>query len=293
MTPSTFKFDAHRAFLTYPQSNFDAARLHEFLDGLAGVLWARIANESHESGEPHVHAVLQFGRRFQSRNCRVFDFEGRHPNVQPVRDVRRALDYVTKEGHYTDFGTVPSFDKKRSVAELRELAAGDEGDYLQACAESGLQYCYAKRFRELVWRDKQSSVPDSYVGDLAWETPVLALYEPQRNLSTVLVGPAGCGKSAWAKRMANKPALFVTHIDTLREFDPTYHKSIIFDDMSFAHMPLQAQIHIVDNFDSRQIHCRYGLAKIPAGTQKFFTCNEHPFKDHAAIARRIYLINLY
>lgn len=288
-----FKFDAHRAFLTYPNTSFEHDQLHEFLNNLAGVLWARICSETHASGEPHVHAVVQFKGRFQSRNERIFDFQERHPNIQPVRDVRRALEYVTKDGHFTDYGSIPSFDKKRTVAELRELAAGDEGDYFQACAEAKLQYCYAKHFRELVWRDKTNCIPDSYVGDLAWETPLLALYEPQPNLSTVIVGPAGCGKSAWAKRMANKPALFVSHIDTLREFDPSYHKSIIFDDMSFEHQPLQSQIHIVDCFDARQIHCRYGIAKIPAGTQKFFTCNEEPFKQHAAIARRIYMINLY
>lgn len=290
---SSFKFDAHRAFLTYPQSDFDINGLHQFLDGLAGVLWARIARETHESGEPHVHAVVQFKRRFQSKTPRIFDYEGRHPNIQSVRDVRRSLEYVTKEGEYTDFGSVPTFDKKRTVAELRDLAAGDEGEYLQACAEAKLQYCYAKRFRELVWRDKTSCIPADYTGDPLWETPLLALYEPESGKSTVLVGPAGCGKSAWAKRMAAKPALFVTHIDTLREFDSTYHQSIIFDDMAFKHLPLQAQIHLVDCYDARQIHCRYGVAKIPAMTQKFFTCNEEPFVEHEAIARRVYKINLY
>lgn len=288
-----FKFDAHRAFLTYAQSSIDHARLHQFLDELAGVLWARIATESHESGEPHVHAVVHFKGRFQSKNERIFDFETRHPNIQPVRDVRRALEYVTKEGQFTDFGNVPTFDKKRTVRELRDLAAGDEGDYLQACAESGLQYCYAKRFRELVWRDKTNCIADDYIGDINWETPLLALHDKQPGLSTVIIGPAGCGKSAWAKRVANKPALFVSHIDTLREFDASYHKSIIFDDMAFKHLPLQAQIHLVDCYDARQIHCRYGCAKIPAMTEKIFTCNEDPFVDHAAISRRIYKIDLY
>lgn len=290
---ASFKFDAHRAFLTYAQSDFDLNGLHQFLDGLAGVLWARLCRETHETGEPHVHAVVQFRRRFQSRSASIFDFEGRHPNIQSVRDVRRSLEYVTKEGNYVDFGAVPTFDKKRTVAELRELAGGPEGDYLQACAESGLQYCYAKRFRELSWRDETTAIGEDYVPDLAWESPLLALHEPQDGLSTVLVGPAGCGKSAWAKRHARKPALFVTHIDTLREFDPTYHKSIIFDDMAFKHLPLQPQIHIVDQFDSRQIHCRYGVAKIPKMTQKFFTCNEEPFVDHDGIRRRIYKIDLF
>lgn len=39
-----------------------------------------------------------------------------------------------------------------------------------------------------------------------------------------VVGPAGCGKTTWAKASAPKPALFVSHIDQLKLFKPNYHK---------------------------------------------------------------------
>lgn len=109
----------------------------------------------------------------------------------------------------------------------------------------------------------------------------------------MLVGPTGCGKTVWALRFSPKPSLLVRHIDRLRDFDKEIHKSIIFDDMVFKHIPVQGQIHLVDNYLPADIHCRYTTALIPAGTAKIFTCNERPFEDHPAINRRIryYSIN--
>jgi len=104
--------------------------------------------------------------------------------------------------------------------------------------------------------------------------------------SLVLYGESGCGKTTWAKKNMPKPALFVSHMDTLKEFDPTFHKSIIFDDMSFSHYPRDSQIHMVDQYDPRAIHCRYAVANIPAKTPKVFTANERIFLQDAAIARR-------
>jgi hypothetical protein len=86
------------------------------------------------------------------------------------------------------------------------------------------------------------------------------------------------------------PILIVTHMDELRKFDSTYHNSIMFDDMEFAHMPETAQIHLVDYHLERAIHCRYNVAKIPPFTQKVFTSNNYPFSQNLAISRRIKLI---
>ena len=109
----------------------------------------------------------------------------------------------------------------------------------------------------------------------------------ETNFSTVLVGPSGIGKTTWCINNCQKPALLVTHMDELRKFDKDYHKSIIFDDMEFNHLPETAQIHLVDSDLPRAIHARYGNARIPAKTYKFFTCNKRPLSDIEAINRRI------
>lgn len=111
--------------------------------------------------------------------------------------------------------------------------------------------------------------------------------------SLVFVGPAGCGKTTAAKLYAPKPALFVTHLDILKQFRPEYHKSIIFDDISFAHLPRETNIFLADRQDARAIHIRYGVATIPAGIFKWFTGNRFPFQTNdSAIERRIEVFNL-
>lgn len=288
-----FKFDSTYVFLTYPHSSFDHTEFHGFINSVCTTEWCRVATEQHADGDPHVHVIAKFIRRFQSRNERIFDYQERHPNIQAVRSVSKSVAYVAKDGQFTDFGTVPSGGPKRSHEEALSLAGdADEANYLRACLEARIPFQYAKRFRELAFTDTSGTIDALYEALLAWECPQLQQQTLPENSCAVVVGPSGCGKSSWAKRVAPKPSLWVSHLDTLRGFRAGYHRSIIFDDMSFAHMPVQAQIHLVDWIDQRQIHCRYGCATIPARTVKIFTCNEFPFAPHPAVLRRITQINL-
>lgn len=113
------------------------------------------------------------------------------------------------------------------------------------------------------------------------------------SVSYVLWGESGIGKTSYARAIL-PTALVVSHLDALREYDPQLHGGIIFDDMSFLHMPRTAQIHLLDIDYERQIHCRYSCAVIPANTKKIFTSNvKHIFLENdAAISRRVRIIEL-
>jgi len=115
----------------------------------------------------------------------------------------------------------------------------------------------------------------------------LSEFEFSQEKTNVIVGPTGCGKTVICLRRMKKPILFVTHVDQLRLFQPSTHRSILFDDMSFSHLPLQAQIHLVDRSLPRAIHRRYGTTLIPPGVQVTITCNERPVTWEPAINRRI------
>lgn len=66
-------------------------------------------------------------------------------------------------------------------------------------------------------------------------------------------------------------------MDKLRQLSVD-HDGIVFDDMSFAHMPITAVIHLLDTEFERDIHVRYGTVNIPANTKKIFTYNtNNPF----------------
>jgi len=108
--------------------------------------------------------------------------------------------------------------------------------------------------------------------------------------SAVIQGDPGIGKTQYALSHFTNP-LFVTHTDRLKSFDPNFHDGIVFDDMSFAHMPLQAQKFLLDWDNSRDLNVKFSTAHIPKHTKKIFTCNydEFPFDmNNSAIMDRVY-----
>lgn len=109
----------------------------------------------------------------------------------------------------------------------------------------------------------------------------------EQNCSHMVVGDPKVGKTQYALAHFKKP-LFVTHMDDLRNFHYKVHDGIVFDDMDFKHLHRGAQIHLLDQEQSRSIHIRYGTARIPKYTKKIFTCNYPCFKlSDEAINRRV------
>ena len=113
----------------------------------------------------------------------------------------------------------------------------------------------------------------------------------EEDLSYVILGEAGCGKTQYALSHFDNPKL-VSHIDDLLDYDPSVHDGIVIDDMSFAHWHRTAQIHITDWDNTRSIHCRYRTATIPKHTRKIFTGNEYMFKHDPAIDRRVKIMTV-
>lgn len=285
-----FKFDSTSFFLTYPQSgDLTKDQIVTHLQGVSDIHWLRIAKEQHEDGSPHFHVVGKFTKRFQSRNERIFDVAGKHPNIQSIRSITKSLQYVAKDGQFDDIGPVPATGD--SDTDWLQLASTlSEGDYFRTAMQARISYMYADRFWRLGRQINTTEIGESYEADMSRECFELLVHVPHETKSTVVIGPTGCGKTSWAKRVAQKPALWVRHMDMLRAFRAGYHKAIIFDDMSFAHMPREAQIHITDTTDEAHLHVRYGVAIIPSGVQKIFTANNYPFTQDPAIDRRVYQI---
>jgi len=159
------------------------------------------------------------------------------------------------------------------------------------------RYMMADKIWQMVHEDKSLTIMDDTLieGTISDEFKRLASQlEWNPNITLLIVGESGIGKTTWAKQTIPKPCLFVSHIDDLRKFKPNYHVSILFDDVSIMHMPDTAQIHILDQENPRSIHCRYGTARIPANVTKIFTCNSVPVNNSvAAISRRVQILFCY
>lgn len=282
-----FKFDAQTAFLTYAQCDADVAELINFFENIKPVDWCRIACEHHEDGNEHRHVVVRFKKRLQTRDERIFDFNSKHPNIQPCRSIPKALAYCAKES-YVDHGPVPT-SEKRSWSDIVDSAGGDELEWLRICHEERIQPHVAQRLRAL----HNSSIYDLAPYDgrpIRFDLQLL----PEEFTSLLIIGPPGIGKTGWAMLHMPRPVLLVKHLDSLKHFRVNYHKSILYDDCQFQHLPRSTQLQICDYENQCQIHVRYSVATIPARIPRLFLCNPHqePFiYDSAIQGRRLQVIN--
>lgn len=93
-----FRFAAKYGLLTYPQcGDLDPWAVNDMLGRLGAE--CVIGRENHQAGGVHLHAFFMFERKFESRNVRVFDVDGHHPNI--VRGYSTPEDgwaYATKDG---------------------------------------------------------------------------------------------------------------------------------------------------------------------------------------------------
>lgn len=302
-----FRLQGKYFFLTYARCDEpgDDLLLHllELSPGRPNFI--RVAVESHEDGTPHLHAGIRYADRIDIRSELHFDYRGFHPNIQKCSSWGAVLNYLAKDGCYFDFcdeeydatqdgnpsGSVPIDYADR----VQDFASYSE--WLNFALASSLPFGYAHAFWAEAQRDAAATIlapedPTEYWKHVGRELRDYT-WEPEER-SYVLSGPSGIGKTSWCKHFAPKPSLFVGHLDALRQFRARYHRSIIFDDVSFAHLPTQSQIHICDFYDTRQIHMRHRVQQIPAGIYKFFTINP-PYKvfiDFEPIKRRCIFIDI-
>nr|WPR18683.1 MAG: replication polyprotein [Chemarfal virus 13] len=284
--PAPYRLQGAHISLTYPRCDAPLDDLLTYLRnksvGSRSPKHVIVCSETHEDGTFHRHAYVNYDGRINITNPRNFDFGSFHPNIQSCRNVEAWKNYVKKDGTFVEWQSdieevdIVTLAGRLSRREFMNYAVAHKlpfGYYQEAIAQ-------ANNESDLVTFNEDPNSNFAY----AFEKP-LHEYEFSTDKTNVIVGPTGCGKTLKCLREMKKPVLMVSHIDQLKLLG-LHHKSILFDDMNFSHLPLQAQIHMVDRSYSRAIHRRYGTTVIPLGTQVAITCNELPFMYHPAIARR-------
>lgn len=302
-----FRFSARSVLLTYSQVSEAMTKeaVYHTIDDRYVIRHYVIGEEKHADGGRHIHACLIFANKIDSSDATLFDInDGQHqfhPNIQPIKHGRahmeRAQEYCRKE----DNEPLQNVEAKLSWGEILEKAQHAD-DYMRL-VRTNYPRDYCLNFQRLealcakLWPKSSINTITSFNGTYVMEMPnaLSTITVLPSNQSIVVVGPAGCGKTTWAKMVSPKPCLFVRHLDSLSDLRE-YHQAIIFDDLDFAHLPPSTQKFLVDVENLAEIHIRYRVAKIPAGIKRIFTANTYPFSQGGphgrAIERRIVLIDL-
>jgi hypothetical protein len=68
-----------------------------------------ISKEYHLGDEPeidreHFHAYIWVVKKFDIKNSRFFDIDGRHPFITRPLDRERVITYIKKDGEYLEDG---------------------------------------------------------------------------------------------------------------------------------------------------------------------------------------------
>lgn len=103
-----------------------------------------IGRESHEDGGTHLHVFADFGTKFRSRNVRIFDVGGYHPNVSPSKGrPGEGWDYATKEGNIVAGG----LERPGSGGSTGGRWTGHSGGGVAPSSLPGLPRTLVPRFR--------------------------------------------------------------------------------------------------------------------------------------------------
>jgi hypothetical protein len=298
---------AKQWFLTYPKCYLEKdVALSELQGKFAATVDAYVvAREMHQDGTPHLHMYLKFNRKINlNKNMNKFDLTNPddpekpyHGHYLTCRNPAAVLKYCTKGGDFIkkDVGKDDNIAKARDMAKdgmLQEAKAVLWETDPRLMLRSYTQVCAA--LTSLTYQRYQTpySLEDFKIPEALakwWETDSI-----KNSRSLILCGEAGWGKTAWA-RCLHQDHLFCCQLDDLKALNKQ-HKMIIFDDMSFGHIPRGAQLHLTDLEHERSIRIRYVQAHIPARTWKIFLTNEPCIfgetMGDAALERRVYRVNL-
>ena len=271
-------------FLTYSQTGYDKERVAAFLRTKGTIKRMVVANELHQDGGRHVHALVEFDR---SKDIRpnFFDIGAEHPNIGIWTNRNQTYDswfvnhwdYCQKEDlSPIVIGTRPSVERKRKREEVFQTAMQLA---ISESVDRGMSYLCEQQAYDALTKYAQiaSAMHMIRAKKLCVAKPARSLSE-FKNLPTLPLGwknlffqgPTNLGKTQFARALL-PGATLVRHRDQLRLCD--FSKGVIFDDFDCSHWPPAAVIHLLDWDESSGIDVKHGHVVIPAGTQKIFTFN--------------------
>nr|QJB18714.1 MAG: replication-associated protein [Genomoviridae sp.] len=292
-----FRFQAKYGLLTYPQcGDLDPWHIVDMLGDLGAE--CIVGRENHVDGGVHLHAFFMFERKFESRNVRVFDVDGCHPNVVPGYSTpHKGWTYATKDGDIVAGGLeCPGVREEVSGASAkwaRILLSESRDEFFEAvarldpralCINFGSLRAYAD------WRYRPTRDPYSTPDGLSFDTSEFPELDQwvQRTLvglsdrprSLIIIGDTRLGKTLWARSLGKHAyfgGLFCLD-ESLEDVDYA-----VFDDMQggleFFHsykfwLGAQKQFYATDKYRGKKL--------IDWGKPSIYISNTNPLADKNA-----------
>lgn len=235
--PMPYRLQARHILLTYSQIDNENVFIRDALShfnhctSILGTLDVyRLGRESHQDGGTHFHAFVSPSSRCSTRNERLFDYHGYHPNVRAIpRTPWKTWDYVGKEHDIIhEHGERPGGD--------RAPAAGRDSAWRDALGADGkeafLQHLHQHAPRDYVlYHDALLKFCERYFAQAPppYESPTfekdrideLDCWLSQscigggelwgRPRSLILWGPTRTGKTLWARSLGTYAWGFAPH----------------------------------------------------------------------------------
>jgi len=289
-----------------------------------GVITCR---ELHEDGSPHFHAFVQFAARLTTRDMRVFDFMGVHPNIKhasTAKAVKNFITYVTKDGDFVNHniaidagGAKVRAPGRVETAYQTAMRMAKEGDFDGASEHMESNACadYTKFRKAIVgtWEavydkvmeDKEPvKIYDQWTSELKDIDLWAKLDGEDWRRCHVLVGKSGAGKTELALYLLKKAGCKRPVVIRNPE-DVKLHKTadgFVFDECRVnltegdsKAWPYESQISLLDTKHNGSLPARYGNGRLGRNVLRVLTTNNLSRAlaiDHEQVARRVIIHNI-
>lgn len=214
MVSSSFRLSAKNLFLTYPNCGSKDACFEflktKFADCAKYIL---VAQETHQSGEPHLHCVVSLARKSNFKRPDCLDFDGFHGDYKAARDLGASVTYCKKDDpNPLVFGEL-ELSTKRKWMDCANAESFDS--FMDAVANTDyksyvlfndkIEQFARKKFKQqpLLYTDPfpSSWLPNTQMD--SWALDNIVNWTPSQAIrpkSLILVGDSRLGKTAWARK---------------------------------------------------------------------------------------------
>ena len=182
-----FRLQGRAIFLTWPQN---AATKEDTLAACVqqwpSATFIVVAEEEHKTGDPHLHAVIQFEKRVDMKDCMpMLDaLTGKHGNYQNVRSAKRVLKYVCKGSNFISHGDVPDLEDKEKLQDGVAKMIMEGETYKDVVARNpGFAMMQKRKIEEFVGWAKRQKLASAL---LPWIPPTINDYLGQPSIEIAL-----------------------------------------------------------------------------------------------------------